>query len=64
MARIKTSARDANEPIDQHAIGLLEAALEASHARARGGHQAAAQMSPDARSARARTAATARWKKG
>lgn len=63
MTRIKTSARDAKEPIDQHAIALLDTALDAQDARSRGGRDRAARMTDEQRSESARRAAAARWAK-
>lgn len=63
MGRLRASAREADAPIDQHALDLLERGLDARAHAAERGRRRAAVLSPERRRDIARQAALARHRK-
>jgi len=63
MERLKRSASMAKEPVDQHAIGLIETALDVREARRQGGEARARNMTAEQRRASAQKAGAVRWEK-
>lgn len=61
VARLRAYARQHDLSLVDAADRLLTAGLETVEARSAGGHARAARMTPEARSARARELAQARW---